>query len=298
MKHKLYILALVLMTSHPSIVAHQIYAGEKTEGGQQGSARAPVFEAGESVAQKEASVQSRAKNASAVLREGDFVVTRTLNNGDARVHISGAVDRRPQLQGWVTVMSEGFEGLWPSADWNVYAESGPDAYWGDSNFMANSGSWSAGDGSAAPSAGGNYLPNMRTWMIYGPFDLSDATDATLEFYFWLDMEPTYEQFFWGAAVDGTSFKGWTSTASSGGWFQGQIDFKDVPFLGAITGQPQVWIGFLFSSDGSNEYQGVFVDDILLQKFIADDTEPPTITVSSALIICDQGIEHNGQCLGR
>ena len=35
-------------------------------------------------------------------------------------------------------------------------------------------------------------------MVYGPFDLSDAVDAELLFYYWNKSETGYDEFQWGS----------------------------------------------------------------------------------------------------
>ena len=95
----------------------------------------------------------------------------------------------PGLPGLETIMTEDFEGAFPNTLWNTFAQSGAtDAYWDDISVRPNTGSWSAwcaDEGSEQGPDGGPYPDDMGAWMIYGPFDLSDATDvATLDFFYW------------------------------------------------------------------------------------------------------------------
>ena len=50
-------------------------------------------------------------------------------------------------------------------------------------------------------------------MIYGPFDLSGASQANLDFWYWNQSEPGYDYFFWGVAGDLT--QPMTATRSPG-----------------------------------------------------------------------------------
>lgn len=192
----------------------------------------------------------------------------------------------PRALGWETIMSEGFEGAFPSPGWEVVASPGKtDAFWGNTNVNANFGSWSAwcaAAGLQAATPGGAYLPNMSSWMSFGPFDLSPATDAALDFFAWVDTEQDFDYFYWMASVDGATYYGYRFSGNSGGWSFTTLDLKNIPTLGNLTGQPQVWIAFLFESDENTEFQGAFVDDITLRKFVPfADSEPPTITVFDA-----------------
>ncbi len=173
---------------------------------------------------------------------------------------------------WITIMSEDFESF-PSTGWQAFAESGaPNAYWDDTNYRSYLGSrsaWCADAGSAAGSRGGPYRPNMSSWMVYGPFDLSDALDAKAHFYYWNESETGRDVFYWQAALDnGALFGGYFITGSTAGWVEVEFDLTDVPILGDLRGESRVWIQFLFTSDSSIEYEGAYVDEILLEKNVA------------------------------
>jgi hypothetical protein len=170
--------------------------------------------------------------------------------------------------GWVTILSEGFEGSWP---WGLWSRSGssPCAYtWDDVSYKSHTGGWSAW--CADESLGGcadlqpesnNYPNNMRAWMEYGPFDLSDATNARMTFYYWVEAESCCDYLFWGASHDGSGFGGTSAYGSSGGWVSRTLDLQ--PYCGDST----VWVGFLFNSDSSVTYKGAFVDDIIIEKYV-------------------------------
>jgi len=95
-----------------------------------------------------------------------------------------------QTSGWQQFTSETFEGLFPNAGWalsDVKPNDGKEYLWDDDDFRPHNGRWAAWpanggvDGLDPTSA--TYPPNMGSWMIYGPFDLSDA--KTAETSFWL-----------------------------------------------------------------------------------------------------------------
>jgi hypothetical protein len=172
---------------------------------------------------------------------------------------------------WLDVKAEGFEGAWPN-QWNCHRATGAaDAYWGDEDSgHVHTGSWSgycADDGTAGVEPPGPYPANMDAWMVYGPFSLQDAKDAELNFYHWTKTENSYDKFSVYASVDGTHYYGhyWTGDWSS--WNYYSFDLTDVYTLGNLCGERQVWIAFYFGSDSSNQYEGTYIDDIVLRKGI-------------------------------
>lgn len=197
--------------------------------------------------------------------------------------------------GWVTIIDETFEGDFPG-DWNLLDTSsdGQEYYWGKKNCRAYEGQYSAWaigggrDGVQLPCFS-EYSNNVRSWMIYGPFSLADATAGDLTLRFWIHAEYTdddkYDYLFRGFSINGNEFYGRrTSGYSQGAWITETLDLTDIPTLGDITGQPQVWFALLFVSDGSTYApEGVHVDNILLRKYVSDtalsiseDTKPQSI----------------------
>ena len=189
------------------------------------------------------------------------------------------LDTKPPLKilGWQSIMTEDFEGAFPSTGWDVHAQNGyTDAYWDDIGDRSHAGSesaWCAAAGTQSSTPASNYKSNMKAWMIYGPFDLSDATDATLDFYYWNQSEISYDYFMWMASTNGTSFYGSATSGTTSGWVSRSFDLTSVYTIGDLTGQSQVWITFLFQTDASLNYEGAYVDDIVLQKEVTDAGDP-------------------------
>ena len=168
---------------------------------------------------------------------------------------------------WTTIMTEDFEGTFPFGSWSVSGNPTWDEF---DNFKPRTGSWSAwcanGGSAGLDPAVSNYANNMNSWMIYGPFDLSDAQDAELLFYYWNESEINYDWFYWVASANGTNFYGSMTSGNSGGWQYRNFDLTNVSGLGDLRGDSSVWIAFVFSSDSTvNNYKGAFIDDIVLQK---------------------------------
>ncbi len=194
---------------------------------------------------------------------------------------SGEVELQGSLAGWTNILTEDFEGSFPGP-WYVFdnASGYGEYYWGQRNCRPHTGSysgWAVGGGAdgSSLSCGSNYPNQAESWMIYGPFDLSSASDAELLFWYWNFSESGYDYLFWGASIDGNYFYGTSTSGDSGGWQNVNFDLTNVYSLGNLTGQPQVWIAFVFKSDETITYaEGAYVDDIVLRKVTG---EPPTPT---------------------
>jgi hypothetical protein len=124
----------------------------------------------------------------------------------------------------------------------------------------------------------NYPANLNVTLTYGPFSLAGATQASLDFFYWLDSEANGDSLFWGASKDGTNFEGKKISGSyTNGPFQNtsgnifsynfeSFDLTNVPVLGDLTGEPKVWIRFQFSSNGNDVTGlGAFLDQITIRK---------------------------------
>jgi Zn-dependent metalloprotease len=171
----------------------------------------------------------------------------------------------------VVLFSDGFEGPFPGA-WTVYDVSEVGAQWGPATHYKATGTrsaWCAGGGANAStdSPGSPYKPGMTTWLVYGPFSLAGTTQAWAEFDLVADVEDGYDYAFWGVSVDGVNFSGWQlSPPETDGLVVGpeffvheKFDYRD------LAGESEVWLAFLFSSDSSIQYEGVFVDNVTLHK---------------------------------
>ncbi len=169
--------------------------------------------------------------------------------------------RSESTDGWATIKSEDFEGAFPN-EWDLRGTP----TWDDETYRSHGGSWSGYCVGSTIDPPGPYPSNANSWMIYGPFSLSDASDARLDFYRWLNTEANYDYLKWLASIDGSSFYGWQTSGSAQTWTSDTFDLKTVPTLGNLCGQSQVWIAFAFSSNGTNQYEGAYVDDVVLQKY--------------------------------
>jgi hypothetical protein len=115
-------------------------------------------------------------------------------------------------------------------------------------------------------------------MIYGPFDLSSATGATTAeaiFHLWRQIEITYDYLYFGASSDGIVFSGWR--------WDGTVDWENISFyLEGYIGDPSVWVGWYFFSDGVVQYEGPWIDNILIWRYV-----PGQVTAQGVLEYADR-----------
>ncbi|RKY77553.1 hypothetical protein DRQ00_06725 [candidate division KSB1 bacterium] len=226
--------------------------------------------------------------------------TKRLQNSDHLLTISPQVSTPTfsKTADWQDIFSDDFEDVFPGENWSVGdvdSTVNGEHFWGKTDYLAKSGNfsvWCAKDGAdSLDPASSNYPDNLRTWMVYGPFSLSDALAAELTFYLWLRTYSGDDYFFYGLSVDGHWFSGYkTITTNTGGWRPIRLAFAD-----SLLGEPQVWLGMLFESDGSGNARGVFVDKLVLRKnVITPDTpvihriEPDTAAAGIGAIVTIYG----------
>ncbi|MGV8040168.1 MAG: hypothetical protein AB2L07_08840 [Thermoanaerobaculaceae bacterium] len=177
----------------------------------------------------------------------------------------------------VTVYSDTFEGSFPSPNWTlrfVSGQSNTTVNWGRSTYRKAGGSysvWCVGSGSGAPAPGGNYPPNMGAWMQYGPFSLADATSARAELDLWLSKQTGKDIFgVWAAtSANGQYSSVYVDPSNTGGAWR-----HETVTLDNFAGAPQVWLAITFTSDGSTQYEGAYVDNLVISKTVAC-AAPPT-----------------------
>ncbi|MGC8873831.1 MAG: M6 family metalloprotease domain-containing protein [Chloroflexia bacterium] len=175
--------------------------------------------------------------------------------------------------GWQTLLYEDFEASFPGP-WDVF-DNVPDYgeyYWGKRNcrpFLGGYSGWAVGGGANGASlpCGSNYPDYAEGWMVYGPFSLVGAGDADLTFKLWLHSESGYDGVCRLASIDGLNYYGWCTSGDTN-WIDRELDLTNVPTLGNLLGQPQVWVALVFTSDYSVHYtEGAYVDNVLLRKWV-------------------------------
>jgi len=166
---------------------------------------------------------------------------------------------------WVNITQESFEGVtFPPSGWTTISSGG--FTWGRRNCFSlhgNFAAWAVGGGpnGSALACNSNYPNNTNVWLIYGPFDLSDAAAAQLSFRYYLNSEPGWDFLFWGTSINNSTYTGSETSGNSSGWVTFDLSLR--------LGQPQVWIGFQFFSDGSITYSnGAFIDSVVVRKCVS------------------------------
>lgn len=178
---------------------------------------------------------------------------------------------------WQVIASQDFEGEFPDL-WVVWDDDGEEHgeyVWGKRDCRPYAGDysgWGVGGGAqgASLACGADYPHSANSWLVYGPFDLEDALAGDLHFELWLDTEVQNDTFFYGASVDGTYFYGLVTWGDTQGWVDLSLDLANVPTLGNLLGQPQVWVALVFYSNDSLVYpEGGYVDDVVLRKCLQE-----------------------------
>jgi hypothetical protein len=163
-----------------------------------------------------------------------------------------ALERRVLLS--TQIFAEGFEGAFPGSNWSVNVSQS--RTWDDTNYKAQSGSWS---GFCAEYQGNDatntYVNNLDTYMER-TVNLSGYTAAYLSFYYWENSESGVDYF--RIKANGTEL--FNRSGDRRSWNTNTID------LSSYAGQSNVTIRFEFTSDSSTVPSGdagVWLDDISL-----------------------------------
>lgn len=154
-----------------------------------------------------------------------------------------------------TIFSEEFEGSWPGnwtvGDWSYL--SGED-YWGQSDYRASGGSFSAYCADVSDVSGQYYDNYMDAFMVRD-VDLSAYASCVLSYEYWLSCESESDRLYAGY-FDGSWHWVQRHTGSSSGWASATIE---VP---AAAEQ----VGFRFSSNYDVTEEGAYVDDVVLTGY--------------------------------
>ncbi len=221
-------------------------------------------------------------------------ISRTLLERSASSQVTNQPGESGQLSlGLVDLLVDGFEAAFPGA-WLVSDNDGDtngEIYWDKTSFRSFAGSnsaWCAGGGPDAVADGSPYANNMQSWMVAGPFDLTDASAGFWQFNYWLKSELTYDNFAFLVSLDGVNYNGYQISGDSLGWASDGIDFVNDPAIGNITGNSEVWVAFIFQSDETITDEGVYVDEVIVQK---DTSEPePDIEIRPLSLDFEEPVE--------
>jgi hypothetical protein len=164
------------------------------------------------------------------------------------------------------VFYEGFEG-----SGSAWAYRGSPS-WATTTYRAALGQRSAYCVGSQFTAPGPYGSGVDSWMTAGPFDLSKATAAVLQFKLYMDTQLEADYIGWYVSIDGDEYWGRYWSGDSQGWTDVSMDLTDVYHLGNVCGRGRVWIAFIFESDASSGSEGAYVDEVKLLSNAASRTQ--------------------------
>lgn len=185
---------------------------------------------------------------------------------------AAATETPASLDASVTLLQEDFDGNFPAGNWRVLDQDGTkngEYTWDDDDFKrlnGTSSAWVANGGkNGLDPEFYNYPDNLQSWMIYGPFDLTDASSANFTFSYWNVSEINYDYLGWYASPNGNDFYGMRVSGNSMGWKPVTLNMASVPVVGNLLGDSSVWIALRFTSDGNTTDRGAFIDQLRIQK---------------------------------
>ncbi len=175
---------------------------------------------------------------------------------------------------WVVIVDEDFEGTFPGS-WTV-GDGSTGYQWGQracKPYAGTNSAWAVGGGTAGgtlPCGAHTVMGELNTTMTYGPFSLSDASEAQLKFKYWFDTDVADPTNLWFCADFSTDGTRWNEESciygNSGGWRPATFDMAKYGVVGA----DQVWVRIVayYPSGGAPltlRDGGIFVDNVLLRK---------------------------------
>ncbi len=176
---------------------------------------------------------------------------------------------------WTVVTREDFEGSFPRVGWTAIDGSmydGGEYLIGKRNCNVRSGGYSGwliggGANGSALACGSSYLTSHNSWLVYGPFSTTTATAGYLYYDFYVNSETNYDNFYVLVADEDYTFWG-DVRSGSWSWQSGWLNLDD-PWCSGNThsclGLPEVYVAFVFDSDGATNYPyGALIDNIVLQ----------------------------------
>ncbi len=111
-----------------------------------------------------------------------------------------------------------------------------------------------------------------TLLIYGPFDLSDAVDARLEFLSPSETSPDSDFLRVEVSTDGSHFKHlqwWNGSEPAvqerPGWMRTSLSLRDLTRYRQPSGESRVWVAWRFGGHCGDKCEGLCVDDIHILK---------------------------------
>jgi hypothetical protein len=122
-------------------------------------------------------------------------------------------------------------------------------------------------GAALP-CGSAYLDGWTSFMAYGPFSLSDASEVRYAAQLWANVFSPDDLVGFSFTTDGVNFTYDLFGDTDGAWVPVSRKLSEIPGGAAYLGQPEVYFGILFRSDEiAHLPEGAYMDDIRLEKCV-------------------------------
>ncbi len=189
-----------------------------------------------------------------------------------------------RLPVWQTIESQPFEpATWPDNQWLVDEIGDGDYRWIPSTCRVFAGTYSAmalggGVDGSKLACNAEYPAKANSWLIYGPFDLTDAVMADFSTMVWVYTEPEADFLCLTASTDRKLFNGPCVSGASVlkdeqgsyvGWVQEQLDLNRVYQVGSLLGKTGLYVALVFQTNGSvsRQHMGVYADDVVLRKAV-------------------------------
>ncbi len=177
------------------------------------------------------------------------------------------------VDNWELLLAEDFEGTFPQQPDCVVFDDSPDGkerYWDKDDHRPLYGQragWPAKGGADGVDPSHTAYPsNLDTWIVCGPYDLSQADNIMADFALWLDIGDEADGFLIGASNNGTFFRMQKLWGVSENWFRLHAYF---PWL---EGQDEAYIAVAFESDDDffNFDEGAWIDDFQIWRYNTPD----------------------------
>jgi len=170
------------------------------------------------------------------------------------------------VDNWDLLLEEDFEGSFPRGSCAVYdvSDDGFERTWDDDDFRPFDGSWAGwpanGGANGVDPAVSDYPANLDSWLICGPYDLSNAQKFLVKFYRWMEINDADDMVFVGASTDGQNFSGL-------GWHGTQAWVHYNVWFGGVAGDDSVWVAWGFQSDDDEDLaEGAWIDDLEVWRY--------------------------------
>ena len=175
------------------------------------------------------------------------------------------------VDNWDILLEEDFEGAFPRGSCAVYdvSNDGFERTWDDDDFRPFGGSWAGwpanGGANGVDPSVSDYPANLDSWLICGPYDLSNAQKFLVKFYRWMEINDADDMVFVAASTNGQHFSGL-------GWYGTQAWVHYNVWFGGVAGDDSVWVAWGFQSDDDEDRaEGAWIDDLEVWRYNTPDT---------------------------